>query len=123
MQAMFVDLNDADMKALAQYYASQTPTEGKSMHPVLVDAGRCIYTHGGAGGAPACISCHREAGGGIAPDFPRITRQHGVYVSEQLHAWKSGKRDGKGKLMSLIVPLLSDDEITEVSAYVASLKQ
>ncbi|WP_028219298.1 c-type cytochrome [Paraburkholderia oxyphila] len=123
MQAMVVDLSDADMKALAQYYAAQPPSQGKSMHAELVEAGKSIYTHGGAGGAPACISCHRETGGGIAPDFPRITGQHETYVSEQLQAWKSGKRGGKGKLMSLIVPLLSDDEIAAVSAYVASLGQ
>lgn len=123
MQAMVADLSDADMMALAQYFAAQHPSEGSSTHAALAEAGQSIYTHGGAGGAPACISCHREAGGGIAPDFPRITGQHEVYVSEQLHAWKSGKRGGKGKLMSLIVPLLSDEEIAEVSAYVASLKQ
>jgi cytochrome c553 len=122
MQGMVADLSDADMKALAQYYASQTPSQGTSTHAELVDAGKAIYTHGGAGGAPACISCHREAGGGIEPDFPRITGQHEAYVSEQLHAWKTGQRGGKGKLMSLIVPLLSDDEIAQVSAYVASLK-
>lgn len=122
MQGMVADLSDADMKALAQYYASQKPSQGASTHAALVVAGKTIYTHGGAGGAPACISCHRETGGGIAPDFPRITGQHEAYVSEQLHAWKSGQRGGKGKLMSLIVPLLSDDEIAQVSAYVASLK-
>jgi cytochrome c553 len=123
MQAMVADLSDADMKALAQYYAAQTPSQGTTPHTVLAAAGKEIYTHGGAGGAPACISCHRETGGGIAPDFPRITGQHEAYVNEQLHAWKGGQRGGKGKLMSLIVPLLSDDEITQVSAYVASLRQ
>ena len=83
---------------------------------------QAVYTHGGANGAPACISCHRAAGGGIEPDFPRITGQHEEYVETQLHAWKNGARGGKGKLMSLIVPLLSDDEIAAVSAYVATLK-
>ncbi|QBR01924.1 c-type cytochrome [Paraburkholderia pallida] len=123
MQAMVTDLSDADMEALAQYYAAQTPTQGATSHTDLAEAGKEIYTHGGAGGAPACISCHRATGGGIAPDFPRITGQHEAYVNEQLHAWKDGQRGGKGKLMSLIVPLLSDDEIAQVSAYVASLKQ
>jgi cytochrome c553 len=122
MQGMVADLSDTDMKALAQYYASQKPSQGAATNATLVEAGKAIYTHGGAGGAPACISCHREMGGGIEPDFPRITGQHEAYVNEQLHAWKSGERGGKGKLMSLIVPLLSDDEIAQVSAYVASLK-
>lgn len=123
MQAMVEDLDDADMKALAQYYAALKPGDGSTTNPTLAAAGKAIYTQGGAGGAPACISCHREAGGGIAPDFPRITGQHEVYVEGQLHAWKDGRRGGKGKLMSLIVPLLSDEEIAEVSAYVASLRQ
>jgi cytochrome c553 len=42
--------------------------------------------------------------------------------ADDMQAWKAGTRGGKGKLMSLIVPLLSDEEIEQVSAYVASLK-
>jgi cytochrome c553 len=122
MQAMVRDLSADEMKALADYYAAKKPAPGSASKAALVDAGKLVYTHGGTNGAPACISCHRVAGGGIEPDFPRITGQHEEYVETQLHAWKSGTRGGKGKLMSLIAPLLSDDEITEVSAYVASLK-
>lgn len=123
MQAMVKDLSTDEMKALAAFYAAQKPAAGSTSDAALVDAGKLVYTHGGANGAPACISCHRAAGGGIEPDFPRITGQHEEYVKTQLHAWKSGERGGKGKLMSLIVPLLSDDEIVAVSAYVAALKQ
>ena len=123
MQAMVKDLSPDEMKALAAFYAAQTPAPGSASNAALVDAGKLVYTHGGANGAPACISCHRSTGGGIEPDFPRITGQHDEYVQTQLHAWKSGARGGKGKLMSMIAPLLSDDEIVAVSAYVASLKQ
>jgi cytochrome c553 len=122
MQAMVQDLSPDEMKTLAYYYAAKKPAPGSASNAALVDAGKLVYTHGGTNGAPACISCHRAAGGGIEPDFPRITGQHEEYVETQLHAWKSGTRGGKGKLMSLIVPLLSDDEIAAVSAYVASLK-
>jgi cytochrome c553 len=122
MRAMVDDLSPDDMRALAAYYAASKPASGAATHRELVEAGKAIYTHGGAGGAPACISCHRAAGGGIEPDFPRIGGQHEAYVETQLHAWKLGARGGKGKLMSLIVPLLSDDEIAAVSAYVASLQ-
>jgi cytochrome c553 len=123
MQSMVQDLTPDEMKALAAFYSAQKPAGGTASNGALVDAGELIYTHGGKDGAPACISCHRAAGGGIEPDFPRITGQHEEYVETQLHAWKSGTRGGKGKLMSLIVPLLSDDEIAAVSAYVAALKQ
>jgi cytochrome c553 len=122
MQVMVQDLSPDEMKTLAYYYAAKKPAPGSASNAALVDAGKLVYTHGGTNGAPACISCHRAAGGGIEPDFPRITGQHEEYVETQLHAWKSGTRGGKGKLMSLIVPLLSDDEIAAVSAYVASLK-
>jgi Cytochrome c553 len=123
MQAIVKDLSPDDMKALAAFYAAQKPGPGAASNAALVDAGGLVYTHGGTNGAPACISCHRATGGGIEPDFPRITGQHEEYVETQLHAWKSGTRGGKGKLMSLIIPLLSDDEIASVSAYVAALKQ
>jgi cytochrome c553 len=122
MGPMVQDLSPDEMKALAAYYAAKTPASGAASNAALVEAGKLVYLHGGENGAPACVSCHRTAGGGIEPDFPRITGQHEEYVETQLHAWKSGARGGKGKLMSLIVPLLSDDEIAAVSAYVASMK-
>lgn len=121
MHAMVQDLSPGEMRALAMYYAAQKPASGAASGSALIEAGRVVFTQGGAGGAPACISCHRQNGGGIEPDFPRIGGQHEEYVETQLHAWKSGARGGKGKLMSLIVPLLSDGEIATVSAYVASL--
>lgn len=123
MQAMVKDLSPDEMKALAAFYSAQRPAPGAASNAANVDAGKLVYTHGGTNGAPACISCHRATGGGIEPDFPRITGQHEEYVQTQLRAWKSGARGGKGKLMSLIAPLLTEDEIAAVSAYVAALRQ
>jgi cytochrome c553 len=122
MHAMVEDLSPDEMQALAAYYAAQKPAYGAAAHDALLEAGKAVFTQGGAGGAPACIACHRQNGGGIEPDFPRIGGQHALYIEAQLRAWKSGARGGKGKLMSLIVPLLSDDEIAAVAAYVSSLQ-
>ena len=123
MEPMVKDLPPDEMKALAAFYSAQKPAPGAASNAALVEAGKLVYTHGGTNGAPACISCHRATGGGIEPDFPRVTGQHEEYVQTQLRAWKSGARGGKGKLMSLIAPLLTEDEMVAVSAYVAALKQ
>ncbi|KJK22777.1 cytochrome C [Burkholderiaceae bacterium 16] len=116
-------LDDEQMKALARLYSRQLPGPGKATNPTLVEAGRSVYWKGNpANGLPACVSCHRPNGEGIAPDFPRIAGQHPEYVVGQLKAWKSGTRGGPGKLMSLLVPLMTEQEITAVAQYVAQLK-
>ena len=89
MPAMVNDLSPDEMKALAPFYAAQTPAPGASSNAALFNAGELVYTHGGTNDAPACISGHRATGGGIEPHFPRITGQHEEYVETQLHAWKS----------------------------------
>ncbi|WP_341317520.1 hypothetical protein WN982_40340 [Paraburkholderia sp. IMGN_8] len=101
MQAMVKDLSPDEMKSLAAFDAAQTPAPGTTSNAALVNAGELVYRHGGTNGASACVSCYRATGGGIEPDFPRITGQHEEYVETQLHAWKSGTRGGKRKLMSL----------------------
>ncbi|MGO4329327.1 cytochrome c [Cupriavidus sp. 2TAF22] len=122
MAAVVQNMSDAQMREVARYFSQQPPAHGQAARPQLVEAGKAIYWKGNpASGLPACVSCHRPNGEGIAPDFPRIAGQQPDYVVKQLHAWKSGTRGGPGKLMSLLVPLMTDEEIVAVAQYLAQL--
>jgi cytochrome c553 len=86
-----------------------------------LDQGRAVFLEGNPEtGLPACVSCHRPDGGGIRPDFPRLAGQQPDYIVAQLSNWQA-VRGGKGKLMSMIAPLLQRDEIQAVADYLAQL--
>ncbi|WP_244222737.1 c-type cytochrome [Cupriavidus lacunae] len=123
MRAVMEPFKDNEMQNLARYFSHRPPARSQPVSADLVEPGRAIYWKGNpAHGLPACVSCHRPAGEGIAPDFPRIGGQQSEYVAKQLRAWRTGLRGGPGKLMSLIVPLMSDGEIEAVAQYVAQLQ-
>ncbi|WP_249221167.1 cytochrome c [Cupriavidus sp. KK10] len=122
MAAVVQSMSETEMREVARYFSRQPPARGQAALPHLVEAGKAIYWKGNPSNRlPACISCHRPKGEGIAPDFPRIAGQQPEYVVRQLHAWRSGTRGGPGKLMSLLVPLMTDEEIVAVAQYVAQL--
>jgi len=64
------------------------PRAATAVNQARVDAGRKVYFEGNiANGLPACVSCHRPNGSGIAPDFPRLACQQPAYVASQLKGW------------------------------------
>ncbi|QBR02644.1 c-type cytochrome [Paraburkholderia pallida] len=122
MESMVADLSDADIRALAAYYAAQAPNNQREVVTSSSALGERVYTGGASGGAPACAVCHGVDGAGVAGLFPRLAGQHPEYVGAQLENYKNGRRGGKGRAMTTIGPLLSDDEIKAVAAYIGSLK-
>lgn len=79
---------------------------------------------------PACQSCHggpAAAGDGEAddparPHFPRLAGQHESYIREQLELFRSNKRGGRrAQLMRGTAERLTDEQISAVAAYYASL--
>ena len=69
--------------------------------------------------ARACAVCHGVQGLANAPDTPSLAGQPERYLSEQLKAYRSGKR--AHEVMSLMAKPLSDDDIRDLSAWFASL--
>jgi cytochrome c553 len=122
MEPMVADLSEEDMHALATYYSKQQPTASDMAGVATPALGEKVYTKGSAAGATACITCHGANGAGVPGAFPRLAGQHAEYVETELHNYKDGRRGGKGKPMTTIGPLLSDDEIKAVAAYVSALK-
>ncbi len=116
-------LTDAEIAALADYYAKQTIKPGVA-DAKLVAAGRKLYQGGNKQNATAaCIACHGPDGrGNAAAKFPAIGGQHAAYLAAQLRAYRDGRRRGDAnQMMRNIAASLSDDEIAAVASYIQGL--
>lgn len=72
-----------------------------------------------------CPACHGANGESTNPAiFPVLAGKDAAYVSEQLHAFKSGKRQGQGPgvIMNSVTQSLSDGDIENIAAFIGSLK-
>ena len=72
-------------------------------------------TYGGV-----CIACHGEAGKSVLPENPVLAQQHPEYLVKQLSEYKSGKRNNP--IMLGMAAMLSDEDMKNVSAYLAQQK-
>lgn len=68
-----------------------------------------------------CAGCHGPSGtGNAALGYPQLSGKDAAYVAEQLRAFKSGRRESA--TMKAMVSGLSDADIDNVAAYVATLQ-
>ena len=88
--------------------------------PGSLAKGRAL-ANGGGGKTVACNICHGEGLKGLA-NVPRLAGLHPIYVARQLYLFKDGDRKGPdAPLMTKPVASLTDADILNLSAYVASL--
>jgi cytochrome c553 len=73
----------------------------------------------GKGKAQACITCHGPLGLSQLPNAPHLAGQPEIYVAEQLKAYRSGKRSNE--VMNVIARPLTDEDISQLAAWYASL--
>lgn len=112
------NLNDAMIKSVAEYFATQQAAPARLGDPALVARGKQLYEKGVPDrGIPACATCHGEDATGIA-DFPRLAGQHAKYVAHQIEYIQSLVR--KAPVMHGIVKDLTPDEIQAIAVYVQS---
>jgi cytochrome c553 len=80
-----------------------------------VDAGKAKFT--------LCAGCHGGDGrSGALPEYPKIAGQNEKYLVNALKAYKSGRRTGTyAALMAATANNLSDSDIENLAAYLASL--
>ena len=69
--------------------------------------------------ARTCAVCHGEFGVSVLPNAPSLAGQPEIYLAEQLKAYRSGKRSDES--MSVVAKPLTDAEITDLSAWFASI--
>jgi cytochrome c553 len=125
MFGMAAALTDEDAKDIGAYFQIQNVAQAATFDESKIAAGREIYKGGNLQtGVPACQACHGPAGGGVAGiGYPQLGGQHVDYILAQLKAFKDGSRSNDDKmLMRSIVKKLSDDDMTAVANYIASLK-
>ena len=70
--------------------------------------------------AKACRTCHGIDGIAKIPIAPHIAGESQIYLETQLKAFRSGKRTNE--IMSVIAENLSDRDISDLSAWYASIK-
>jgi cytochrome c553 len=70
--------------------------------------------------AQLCAACHGPMGLAAMPNTPNLAGQPELYLSEQIKAYRSGKR--VHEQMSLIAKPLSDDDIANVAAWYSSIQ-
>jgi cytochrome c553 len=96
----------------------------KVLGMLAVIAGACASVYAlaqgsaeaGAGKAAACLACHGPAN--VNPEWPSIAGQGERYLSEQLKAFRDGKRTNP--VMSPMAAGLSDEDIADISAHFAA---
>ena len=125
MQAQSMILSDEDMADLDAYYASlpaRVTSNLSESDQELATAGSMIYRGGYRDrGISACKSCHGPSGHGIPVKYPRVGAQHKEYLEQQLLAFKRGERQGYNGIMADIAFGLSEEQIKQLSAYMAGL--
>jgi cytochrome c553 len=90
--------------------------------PGALKKGEELVLRGGAGKTVACAACHGEGLRGN-DQLPSLAGRSPSYLARQLMDFKHFTRIGPGAtLMQPIVQKLSEDDITNIVAYVASLK-
>lgn len=117
MSPMAKPLSREDMLDLAAYFAAQkrsSPTEFKSV-PASVARGDAKAKE------TLCTMCH--SGGFMGQnEIPRVAGQQYNYVKKQLTDFKAMRRTNDGGNMTSVSKTLSDQDIDDLSQYLAGLR-
>jgi cytochrome c553 len=70
--------------------------------------------------AQNCAACHGPIGISQLPNAPHLAGQPEFYLTEQLKAYRSGKRSND--VMNVVAKPLSDVDIDDLAAWYASIK-
>jgi cytochrome c553 len=91
--------------------------------PGSIKKGETLATTGDNGKTIACSICHGAGLMGVG-NTPRLAGAHPTYLARQLYLFKSGMSNGgAAALMKPVVANMSDEDILNLAAYIASLPQ
>ena len=120
------NMTDQDLKNIAAYFAEQGPKLGAKLDKAVAALGESLYRGGNAEkGIPACAACHGVTAKGVPMSkYPHIAGQQVKYTVKALNDYAKGTRSGNAnqKIMKEIAGLMSEEEITAVSAYIRALQ-
>jgi cytochrome c553 len=127
MMTYMVDhLPDAYLREIAEYFSRQRATvmapQAGVAAPAELERGRILVTAGDPGRKlPACIACHGEKLGGVAPAVPGLLGLPRDYVNAQFGAWKSKVRHATAPdCMAGIAAQLTDGDIFAISSWLST---
>jgi len=126
MARMTDPLSDAYLWEIAQYFANlelpYPPPAPIQASAATLERGRTLALQGDATrGVPACAACHGQKLTGVQPNIPGLLGVPRDYINSQLGAWRAGERRAHGPdCMAQIVQRLGDDDVSAVSAWIAS---
>jgi len=124
MAGMVATLSEADMKALAAFYAGQALKPASATDKDLAALGQRIWRGGvAASGLPACAGCHGPAGAGMPSQYPGLAGQFAEYTVAQLKAFRDGARvNDPNAMMRGVAARMSEREMRAVAEYAAGLR-
>jgi cytochrome c553 len=109
------DLSDADVEALAAWYAAQPPRSApRKAPPAKLAAGKKVLA------AQHCGSCHLPDLSG-QQHVPRLAGLSYEYLLGQMRAFKAQTRAELDGSMTMAAQQLTDRDIVDVVRYIASL--
>jgi len=124
MQPNVDNLSEQQILDVAAYYAEQAvpAAQAATGNEELLALGEKLANRGDWDQyIPACESCHGPDNQGVGSTFPGIAGQHGNYIRQQLHAWRSGARhNDPNQLMTGVAERLTEQQIEAVAAYLGS---
>src|SRR5438105_11311956 len=115
MAPIVAKLSTKDMLDLAEYFAAQKP-KPIAFRP---DAARVARGKKKADEV-LCTMCHLGGFSG-QNEIPRVAGQHPEYVIKQLKAFKARSRTNDAGAMTSVAQILSEEDIENLAAYIASL--
>ncbi len=115
MSPIAANLTRDDMMALGNFFQAQKPVPiAFKADGARVEAGRKVSE------AVLCPMCH--LGGFIGQnEIPRVAGQYPQYVKKQLHDFKARRRTNDAGNMTSVAATLSDEDIENLSHYIANL--
>ena len=114
MTPLSAALSEADMTALAAWYAAQKPAPlpRVPLTPAQSQAGRTLAER------HFCFACHGTAFEG-REYAPRLSALHLDYLTSQLRRFKTGTRGDLDGAMTTAAQPLTDDAIVELARFIA----
>jgi len=116
-------LSDSQIEGVAEYFSSQPAAPSPPLRDAaLAQKGKQIYESPLQleSGAVNCANCHGLQGQGKSKQaIPRLAGQHPDYLNLQVHYYRANLRTNA--IMNQVSAALTEDQITAVTQYVASL--
>ncbi len=109
MNSLSARLNKNSIISISAYFSSLPHTSA---------GGNAELAAEGKKKAARCLGCHGSKAQGRG-NFPKLAGQHPHYLEKQLHAFKSGHREGGP--MGAVAKTLSEQDIKEITAYFGTL--